>query len=227
MNPIEWIKQAAAGIERVALRATSARPRSLGADVVIVRPDQSEVRFCLEVVEHEGAVRVRERERRLLPTYCPERHINADGWFCLGYQEAFLRPTTIERATEWWQRVRGYLIDQLDAALLSRWPGGVEWKHGDAARWQKKLERACADTPGLLSAVRALARHGRRSMTWDDPCPCGSGRALIRCHGVRVTELLGWARAELDAEREFWESARASGGTCCQTMNGCLLKKEG
>jgi hypothetical protein len=226
MGPIDWIEQAAAGIEGVVLQRTSASPRSLWADVVIVRPDQSEVRLFLEVVEQDGAVRAREREPRLLPTYCPERHINGDGWFCLGFEEAFLRPTNVERAAEWWLRVRGYLIDQLDAALLGRWPGGVEWKHGDAARWQKKLERDCANEPALLSAVRSLARGRGRAITRDDPCPCGSGRALIRCHGVRVTELLEWARAEVDAERAFWTDARDSGRTCCQTMNGCQLKKE-
>lgn len=226
MKPIDFIEQAAQAVEGVSLCSSSQNPRSLHADVVIHRADDRAVTFALEVVEIGDTVMVRERAPRLLPAYCPERHINHDGGFCLGFDEPFLRPTSAERGGEWWLRVRGYLENQLDAALLRRWPGGVEWKHGAAATWQKRLEHECADDAALLASVRAIARRSRRPPTRDDPCPCGSARPLIQCHGVRVTRLIELARSEREAEREFW-SGSAGSVACCGTIDGCPLKGEG
>ncbi len=226
MKPIDFIEQAAHGVEGVTLRSSSKEPRAIHAEVAIDRADDRAVSFALEIVEIRGTVVVRESSTRLLPAYCPERHINAGGGFCLGFDEPFLRPTSAERGREWWMRVRGYLEHQLDAALLRRWPGGVEWKHGAAAEWQKRLERACADDAALLASVRGHARSSRRPLTRDDPCPCGSARSLIQCHGVRVKRLVELARAEHEAEQEFW-SGTPRDAACCGTMNGCPLKGEG
>lgn len=226
MTPIDFIEKAAQAVDGVTLRASSDEPREIRADVVIDRADDRAVSFSLVVADVRGSVVVRESAPRLLPAYCPERHINAGGGFCLGFDEPFLRPTSAARGREWWLRVRGYLEQQLDAALLRRWPGGVEWKHGAAAEWQKRLERECADDVALLASVRAHARRSRAPLTRDDPCPCGSTRSVLRCHGVRVTRLLALARGEQAAERAFWAGTKG-GVACCGTMNGCFLNGEG
>jgi hypothetical protein len=103
---------------------------------------------CLRVAEH--------RDRRLLPAFCAERHINGDGSFCLGWEDTLDRaPPSYSWAIEWWQRLAAFLRAQVRAEKSRRWPGPA-WPHGGAAVYQRRAEIAAAALSPAIS--KALER---------------------------------------------------------------------
>jgi len=76
---------------------------------------------------------VREKVPSVLPASCPQRHINYDGSFCLGWLGVIDKKITDqEAASDWWKTLYAYLIKQRRAANSRRWPG-EEWAHGHKA----------------------------------------------------------------------------------------------
>jgi hypothetical protein len=91
----------------------------------------------------------------LLPTFCPQRHINHDGSFCLGWgQDAAPNVVNADSAEAWWGHVLAFLRLQMRAARARRWTG-PEWAHGSAAAHQLTAELAAEKLgPDVLDDLR-------------------------------------------------------------------------
>ena len=110
----------------------------------------------LEVVAGRSALKVRELEPRKLPAFCPERHINHDGSFCLNWQDGDPLPvTSAASAGCWWTALVQFLMLQPRAANRRRWPARRGWAHGDAAIHQNEAEHAAQRLGARF--VRALS----------------------------------------------------------------------
>lgn len=100
--------------------------------------------FALELSTAGSSVAVREEPRARLPAFCPDRHINEDGSFCLGWGST-AAPAVVDEdsARAWWTAVVRFLQLQLTANELGAWKNGAnDWAHGDAARHQALAEAA-------------------------------------------------------------------------------------
>lgn len=87
--------------------------------------------------QKDNVLQVRATNKRY-PELCPNRHINLNGWFCLGLVEE-LKDLTIE---EWIQNVKAFLDAQYQCEIKGVWPRDVkEWAHGDGAIYQKIIEQ--------------------------------------------------------------------------------------
>lgn len=86
---------------------------------------------------------VKERQPINLPEFCPQRHINSDGSFCLYWWEVFnLDISNEETAHAWWRTLWKFLTLQARVKKARRWPNENEWAHGAAAVHQHRAERA-------------------------------------------------------------------------------------
>jgi len=199
----------------------------------------------LEVAELDGAVRAREHvPGTVFPVRCFERHIEADGWFCLGLPEQAAvsdRPS----AAGWWNRLEDYLRMQRTAARTGLWPEQHALSHGAAGlHHQRALDHAgragLADAyeafmlgdPSLLASLEPLLRRtGDRLRNGRCPCPCGrrrrDGHAVLRRNCPHREDVVGVLREErLRKEKlvQFVAAAKLSGMTCCGTMQACPLR---
>jgi hypothetical protein len=94
--------------------------------------------------QHSGSVDVKEKPRsaQRLPAFCPERHINFDGTFCLLWREGEDIPVRdLASARKWFGTLINFLYAQLYAGRWRTWPRGVGRAHGDAARHEVRAER--------------------------------------------------------------------------------------
>lgn len=92
--------------------------------------------FSLEVIEDENILKVREA-RNELPDFCPNRHINRGGFFCLGLLDNKTK-TTPEM---WLDLVKDFLKAQIFVNKYRSWSENyAEWSHGDAAYYQERVE---------------------------------------------------------------------------------------
>lgn len=121
----------------------------------------------------DGRIQVAEqRDQRLLPASCSERHINGDGSFCLGWNDPIDSASPSPAwATAWWQRLVAFLRTQARAEKSRRWPGPA-WPHGDAAVHQRRAEQAAtALSPALKAALArdelAIRKLQRRARTGE------------------------------------------------------------
>lgn len=209
--------------------------------------------YHLRIEVYGDHVIVREEKPLRLPTFCPNRHINPGGGFCLGYSEADPQRIDYEDgAAAWWRRVLKFLALQETARKLRRWPSTVEWAHGSAAIHQARAEAyARALGPRFVEALgrrRLQVRRQKRApafltlnegekrlysvwakegrvATLRQRCFCGSGKALADCsdHARAASGLVKAMVDWEDAERQFWKSVREQ--TCCGTMPDCPMKK--
>lgn len=217
------------------------------------RSDGRVNRYALLIDAGLPVLQVREQTPALLPAFCPDRHINSDGSFCMGWQAADpLNVVDQASAGEWWARLLKFLSLQEIANQLRRWPSNHEWAHGDAAAHQDRAER-CARALGpafetalaakRLQVIRQRRRSGfaqlmdgkrrlysvwitcRRVATGRQACLCGSGQPLRSCedHADRAAELVFAIEARDRAEREFWK--RAAGRPCCSSLAVCPLNQ--
>ena len=196
-------------------------------------------------------VRVREKEPKLLPTWCPELHINDGGWFCLGYGDDAPGPVTDpQTADQWWGIVISVLRLQERARALKRWPNGNVWAHGGAAGFQSIAEEMAnaisselwaALRNGLIVArkhskrsVRVMAGAGRLYSIWDGektqvvnlkrPCLCGSGKPMKKCgNHAKAAAMLALALAGMErATAGFWKHFKEQ--PCCGKSTTCPLQ---
>lgn len=215
--------------------------RQAEIDAVLTRSSGAFTRlFELVVIHLAHEVKVFERvSGKMLPTSCPDRHINDDGSFCLGLRagEGIARET----AEAWWRKLHGFLLCQETAAESGLWPAGAQISHGEAGEIELRAE-AAADTLGLLHAYReavefdigpiaaslfkinratGLLRNGRSA------CLCGRkdkrNNTLLRrdCHRLSCPIVLEHERRA--AAERFWRSMQ--GRPCCGTMRECPLKR--
>lgn len=188
---------------------------------------------------------VRERGQPTLPSFCPDRHINDDGTFCLGRDAT--APSTPEAAADWWPMVARYLELQLDVDQTGRWPPAYGLRHGAAADWQERVD---AVLDRMDDSFRSAVRDGRIKLVADSgqpilrskdhyvtnlraACPCGTmrkGHPVLRrnCfHRSMLGELAYAVQGMVKAEDAFWTGLRDAGHPCCGTMKGCALRKVG
>jgi len=137
-SPLKWLAQVAPTFG-VTVHGTES-PAT--AEVSVPRADGDLYGFQLELSEAGCSVSVREQNAALLPTFCPDRHINSGGWFCLGWGST-APPEVVDAASanDWWTIVIRFLQLQLTANELGAWINGDgDWAHGDAAKHQRDAE---------------------------------------------------------------------------------------
>jgi hypothetical protein len=161
--------------------------------------------FVLEVTVTGAAAAVREAVPTLLPPFCPNRHINHNGSFCLFWRAVDnIEITGRDTAHDWLETLVRFLQLQFRAARLRRWPDGRGRAHSFAVIHQHRAEAAAARLgepfatdilegrltisqkggSGEGTAVRVL-RDGRRVFSvWErsrrvvnqrQPCLCPAG----------------------------------------------------
>jgi hypothetical protein len=136
-------------------------------DLPILLVDGRVVSYNLLLTRISNSLSVREVTPLNLPSFCPERHINHDGTFCLGYQVVTSLEVTDEAtATVWVETLYKYLTLQERAKVKRRWPNDDAWAHGNSARFQlMALTAAQKINEELSSALLSKKLHvkSRRS----------------------------------------------------------------
>lgn len=131
--------------------------------------DGNSVPYRLEVADTGKGVTVKEVTPSNLPGFCPQRHINSDGTFCLTWRAVDgLQVGSVEDARRWWKTLWKFLTLQVLAGKMHRWPNNNAWAHGSAAFHQLKAQEAAARLggcfPSALSSgeitVKWQRRHG-------------------------------------------------------------------
>lgn len=144
--------------------------------------------FQLELhLTDKGGVLVKEcAGAAQLPGFCPERHINPDGSFCIFYgSEAAIEDEA--QASSWWEGLSVFLVNQGYAERRGVWPLESGLSHSDAAGHQVAME-ALAEPLGwkddiLTSMFRAsgwlsgrlprISKEGSRVLNVRTSCPRG------------------------------------------------------
>lgn len=214
------------------LRVAAAPPKLSGAP-----GDRFEL--FIETFAFEATVSEVDRGTRL-PLACPERHINGDGSFCLGFRQAAI--TSRDNAQAFWSTLRGYLLAQQFAERHGRWPPGRWLSHGsEAAASQIAAERS-AVICGLNSEYAAALNYG---IGWlagilpevfeaeccDHALPARPSRSnklgLVKgCASCdALAELLQHEQARRSADAFFVQMARSE-RPCCETMPRCPLRAD-
>lgn len=168
-SPLAWLDKVASEFGVTSSSATSPAK----AVISVPRAGGDRHDFALELSATESAVSVREEVPVRLPVFCPDRHINKDASFCLGWGST-AAPAVVdeESARAWWTAVVRFLQLQLTANELAVWTNRAnDWAHGDAASHQA-LAEAAADSLGVrfrddlrsrtFSVRRALHVRGAR-----------------------------------------------------------------
>ncbi|WP_424300196.1 E2 domain-associated cysteine-rich protein [Castellaniella sp.] len=124
-------------------------------ELPVLLVDGRTIEYRLLLKETEKQVSVREEPPKHLPAFCPERHINYDGTFCLYYPAASrLEVHDDASAIAWVETLYKYLKLQDRAKRLRKWPNASSWAHGDAAHQQlRALEAASALRHDISNAV--------------------------------------------------------------------------
>lgn len=115
--------------------------------------------FKLLLTQTGKRVTVQEKTPQHLPAFCPERHINSDGTFCL-YYAGTTRLNVVDEASAraWLETVYKYLKLQERARVQRRWPNNDVWAHGDAAYHQQRAQDAAAAISDRLASALADGR---------------------------------------------------------------------
>ena len=147
--------------------ATLSDDNSGQASITITLPSGRQQNFELGLTFTDDAVSVSENPvGAKLPSFCPDRHINLGGSFCLGWGAD--DPSIIDdvdAARMWWSTLARYLAQQVVATKRSVWPGREHGRaHGDAAKDQAIAEDAAAK---LGPAFAENAQAGRFKVRLD------------------------------------------------------------
>lgn len=197
----------------------------------------------LNLTSSHGKLSVRERAPRQWPVACPERHINRNGTFCLGVGDP-VSPKDAKHANAWWRWLNEFIECQRVAADSGCWPSTRALHHGDAYKYQRKMEDLAAGTifeqdvrraleaaqGWLLGDIPRLSKDRKRLVNLRAPCPRGCLRRrkpILRrnCdHKELMFDLVKneWLRRK--EESDFWNIFE--GQQCCETMRDCPLRKE-
>jgi hypothetical protein len=198
-----------------------------------------EVRLRVWVDQDELCVQEAIPDR--LPTRCPERHINNDGTFCLGFDVTKLGDS-LDGAHVWWGLLRDYLKHQRTAEKTGLWPARAEISHGMAgvhhiAAMEAAEELGITETyERLIEGERCwiddgsvrVHKNGSRLVNGRSPCPmrCLGKRkhAVLRracCKPEAVLRLVCSEKQRKSAVKEFWRTWMVKGYRCCGTMRKC------
>lgn len=136
-----------------------------------------------------------------LPAFCPERHINDDGSFCikLGSDRHF---NTAQEYSEWWYALGEYFKGQYYAEETGFWPLTMGLSHGDAVKEQLQIERLLADHPRLRTEALqgmfrrkgwlgwTLPRLSNKQQLFDPGGPCPRGcKGACKLNAVETVEI--------------------------------------
>lgn len=112
--------------------------------------------YSLELRERDNIVSAREETPDHLPTFCPERHINSDGTFCLNYSPVqSLKIVDEGTARVWMETVYKFLKLQERARTQRSWPNENTWAHGGAAHYQVWAQAAANALGGKLADAQS------------------------------------------------------------------------
>lgn len=189
-----------------------------------------------------GAISVAEAVKQYLPEFCPERHVNEGGDFCIGY-EAGDNISTDQAAIDWWKKLQLFLICQETAHGSRHWPQSAQLSHGPAGTIQLTAEKIAASLGRDADYAEALHDRGpianslwqilsgeKKFLNGRAECICGrigrNGRVKLRkeCRRHDNPCLVLLEQARRIAERQFWSSLK--GTACCGTMETCPLQPE-
>ena len=138
---------------------------TITVELGIEHPDGRITPYLLHVEAKGKGVMVREVSPSNLPGFCPARHINSDGSFCLSFPEVErFGIDDEEQAAHWWMVVYKFLQLQRRAAARRSWPE-PEWAHGSAAYHQHRAEQAASAISsdlGVAMKANRLSVTGRR-----------------------------------------------------------------
>ncbi|MBS0234246.1 MAG: hypothetical protein JSR99_12270 [Proteobacteria bacterium] len=194
-----------------------------------------------------GGVGVGESGTKVLPKFCPDRHINSDGTFCLGYPAP--QVSTTDEAVVWWGLLKDYIELQRVASRTGRWPPKRWLSHGDAGGsfHIKALETAKrlgieedyyrnlqGEAVWFTDPWLRLDRTKTRLVNGRSPCPMGCrdrrGYPILRRNCLHKDDVVTLVRSEAlrrKGEAAFWAKMRSEGVKCCGTMKTCPLKIDG
>jgi hypothetical protein len=194
--------------------------------------------------EDRGLVVREEVAGAVLPAFCPERHVNDDGSFCLGYGAERL-VTDRDSAIVWWGLLLEFLKLQRVAGRTRLWPPRQALSHGSAGP-HHVTALAAAKALGLVENYHRMlegeehwfssdrvrtSKDGKRLVNGRAECPNSCvdrrGRPILRrscCNKDAVISLVASEKARRKAEEEYWRPYRASGTPCCGSMRACPLR---
>jgi len=198
--------------------------------------------MSLTISGDAGTISVRETEPLVIPSFCPERHVNEDLSCCLGFgvEDVAAR----DEAVVWWELLRNYILLQRTASRTRRWPKGKEIAHGGAGkhhvRARQIAEQLCIrdEYDDAVAGGRhwcndsslRIAPGGRSLCNGRLRCPMGCpgrrGRPRLRrecLHREHVAQLVRLERLRQKAAQEFLSAIRRKGHRCCGALVDCPL----
>lgn len=176
-----------------------------------------------------------------LPACCPERHINSDSSFCLGYDRSLTK--ALGDAGGWWQWLCRFLQLQLQANRGRPWPEHLQLDHGKAGSIVLDIRQRLDELPptarmrlgkdgGKLDGMQLRLHPGTNSTdarltNGRAKCVCGLGRLRRDCPGCRVVASIVALRVKRQiALKKFWADLRTAGHQCCRSMRECGLRRD-
>lgn len=140
--PVALLADQAAGFGLTIRKKTGTR---LEFEVPVQLPDGTAPMFQIRLKATGSKVTAFESGSARLPAFCPERHINPSGSFCLGWDEADdLNVIDAQSAQAFVAKLVKFLKLQLRAQRKRAWPDKRAWAHGDAAQFQREAIQAAA-----------------------------------------------------------------------------------
>ncbi len=131
----------------------------LEISVPVPLPDGQAPSYQITAEVTGRTIAARETIPTRLPAFCPERHINYDGTFCLEW--TVVDQVQVDDETDawnWWARLIKFLRLQERAAGRRLWPDHRAWAHGGAATHQFRAERSASRLGQLFLDDLALNR---------------------------------------------------------------------
>ena len=177
-----------------------------------------------------------------IPAFCPNRHMNGDETFCIGFNSQTY-VTNQNRAHVWWGLLKEFLLLQRYADKTGRWPPHKELSHGLVAGTHHMAAKAAAEVLGIgdeynnmLMGQEAWFSSGEFKIDEDNtlqaarprPCPvtsCTSEEGVVDyrlCPHVELaTKLVRHEHLRRKADHDFWLGCVDE--PCCGTMVTCPL----
>jgi len=202
--------------------------------------------FHIEIRTRRGRVVVSEQKQNSsLPSFCPDRHINDDSSFCVGYEAGHQIDDEIS-ARSWWDQLAVFLLAQETAEESRTWPSYAFISHGDSGKAQLKAESA-ARSLGQEGIYSDALRYNRgpimlllklvnvkeqRLINGRAPCVCGrkeaAGQILLRrkCHKLKLACIPVLEVQRRLEELRYWKGMSKKQMACCGSMRDCPLQSE-
>lgn len=194
-----------------------------------------------------GLIEVKENPiGSMLPTFCPQRHMNSNGTFCLGLNAGAVI-LEAGKTDAWWKKLGVFLTCQETAHETRHWPDMIEISHGAAGETEVRAEDE-AEKLGLLAEYQMAVREDRgpiadavkriRETTGllvngRAECVCGRTnkrgdiRLRRRCWKANDLCLPVEEARRRKQEKEFWQRLKRAKQPCCGTMDDCPLQVNG